>query len=84
MANITRRGKNGDHFLIRVTMGTDVSGKQIIKSMTWKPDKPYTEKQMLKEVERVAALFEERLKATPHISKKYRIQKKNTRQISRV
>ena len=24
------------------------------------------------------------LKATPHISKKYRIQKKNTRQISRV
>lgn len=62
MANITRRGKNGDHFLIRVTMGTDVSGKQIIKSMTWKPDKPYTEKQMLKEVERAAALFEERLK----------------------
>ena len=26
----------------------------------------------------------EQLKATPHISKKYRIQKKNTRQISRV
>ena len=49
MANITRRGKNGDRFLIRVTMGTDVSGKQIIKSMTWKPDKPYTEKQLLKE-----------------------------------
>ena len=62
MANITRRGKNGDRFLIRVTMGTDVSGKQIIKSMTWKPDKPYTEKQLMKEVERQAALFEESLK----------------------
>ena len=62
MANITKRGKNGDRFLIRVTMGTDVSGKQIIKSMTWKPDKPYTEKQLMKEVERQAALFEESLK----------------------
>lgn len=34
MANIQRRGKNGDRFLIRVTLGTDVSGKPIIKSMT--------------------------------------------------
>ena len=63
MANIQRRGKNGDRFLIRVTMGTDVSGKQIIKSMTWKPDRPYTEKQLLKEAERQAALFEEGLKS---------------------
>ena len=63
MANIQRRGKNGDRFLIRVNMGTDVNGKQIIKSMTWKPDRPYTEKQLLKEAERQAALFEEGLKS---------------------
>ena len=62
MANIQRRGKNGDRFLIRVTLGTDVSGKPIIKSMTWKPDRPYTEKQLLKEAERQAALFEESLR----------------------
>ena len=39
MATITRReGKNGVSYLIRSSVGYDSSGKQIMRSMTWKPE----------------------------------------------
>lgn len=56
MANITKRN---DSYLIRVSCGYNANGKQIVHSMTWKPDKKYTPKQLEKELQRQAALFEE-------------------------
>ena len=56
MANITKR--NGS-YLIRVSCGYDVNGKQVVRSMTWKPDKKYAPKQLEKELQRQAAFFEE-------------------------
>ncbi|MDE5620762.1 MAG: hypothetical protein K2I80_09670 [Ruminococcus sp.] len=42
MASI-RNQKNS--YLFRVSCGYDTNGKQIVKSMTWKPDKNMTSKQ---------------------------------------
>lgn len=56
MANITKRN---DSYLIRVSCGYDANGKQVVHSMTWKPDKKCTPKQLEKELQRQAALFEE-------------------------
>lgn len=47
MANITKRN---DSYLIRVSCGYDANGKQIVHSITWKPDKKYTPKQLEKEL----------------------------------
>lgn len=47
MASIRKR-KNS--YLIRVSCGYDTNGKQIVKYMTWKPDKELTTKQAEKEV----------------------------------
>ena len=58
MANITKRG---DSYRITVYCGRDVNGKMIRRTMTWKPDKKYTEKQLEKEVQRQATLFEEKV-----------------------
>lgn len=38
MATVKRRGQS---YSIRVSCGYDVNGKQIIKSMTWKPQPGY-------------------------------------------
>ena len=59
MANIrTIDGKNGVSYKITVTKGRDSSGKQLRHYMTWTPDRPMTERQMQKAVERAAADFE--------------------------
>lgn len=57
MATVTRRGKS---FSIRVSCGYDIAGKQIIKSMTWKPAPDMTDAQAEKEADRQAVLFEEK------------------------
>ena len=57
MATISKR--NGS-YLISVSCGYDITGKQIRKTMTYKPDSGMTAKQLDKELQREAALFEER------------------------
>ena len=57
MATIKKRGNS---YSIRVSCGYDMQGKQIIHSMTWKPEKDMTVKQMEKEAQRQAVLFEEK------------------------
>ena len=57
MATIKKRGNS---YSIRVSCGYDMQGKQIVHSMTWKPEKGMTVKQMEKEAQRQAILFEEK------------------------
>ena len=57
MATIRKRGKS---YQIRVSTGYDVTGKQLEKSMTWTPSPNMTEKQIEKELNRQAVLFEEK------------------------
>jgi integrase len=57
MASITKRG---DSYRIKVSCGYDVNGKQLTKYFTWKPDSKMTPKQIEKELQRQAVLFEER------------------------
>ena len=59
MANITKR-KNS--YSIRVSCGYDVAGKQIFQTMTWTPEPGMTTKQIKKELDRQAVLFEENCK----------------------
>ena len=59
MANITKRG---DTFRIKVSCGYDVNGKQVVKSMTYKPQPGMSDKAVEKEVNRQAVLFEESCK----------------------
>ena len=56
MATIEKR--NGA-YRITVSCGVDVTGKQIRRRMTWKPDSGMTAKQIEKELQRQAVLFEE-------------------------
>lgn len=56
MATIQKRGNS---YLIRVSCCYDANGKQIIQSMTWKPDPCMTERQIKKELNRQAIMFEE-------------------------
>lgn len=55
MANITKRNNS---YLIRVSCGYDTNGKQIIKSKTWRPAPNMTERQIQKELNRIAIEFE--------------------------
>lgn len=59
MATIQKRGNS---FRIRVSAGYDMTGKQIMKSMTFMPTPGMTQKQIEKEVERQKVMFEERVK----------------------
>ena len=59
MATITKRG---DTYRIRTSCGYDVNGKQVIKSMTYKPQPGMSDKAIEKEVNRQAVLFEEQCK----------------------
>ena len=60
MATIKKReGKSGVSYLIRVSSGYDVSGNQVVHSMTWKPEPGMKPKQIEKELQRQAVLFEE-------------------------
>ena len=59
MANITKRGNS---YSIRVSAGYDASGKQIMKSMTWKIPEGMSEKKAEKEAQKAATLFEEKVR----------------------
>ncbi len=59
MASITKRGET---YRIKVSLGYDVEGKQITRSTTWTPAPGMTEKQIEKELNRAAVLFEEKCK----------------------
>ena len=56
MATITKRNKS---YRIKVSCGYDCNGKQVIQSMTWTPKEGMSEKQIQKELNRQAVLFEE-------------------------
>lgn len=55
MATIEKRGNS---YRITVSAGYSTDGKQIKKRMTWKPEKSMTARQIKKELEKQAALFE--------------------------
>lgn len=59
MATITKRGGS---YRIKVSCGYDINGKQMVQTKTWKPDEGMTKKQIEKEVQRQAVLFEESCK----------------------
>lgn len=59
MATISKRGES---YRIRVSLGYDSTGKQIIKSTTWKPESDKSDKQIEKELLRQAVLLEEKCK----------------------
>ena len=58
MATIKKQGRG---YQITVSTGYDFQGKRLRKYMTWIPDPDMTEKQAEKEVQRQAALFEEKI-----------------------
>lgn len=73
MANIRRvDGKTGTSYKITVTKGRDLNGKQIRHYLTWAPDRPMTERQMQKAVEKAAFEFEQA------IDQGYQIDKRQT------
>lgn len=65
MANITKRGGT---YRIKVSCGYDVNGKQVTKSMTYKPQTGMSEKAIEKELQRQAILFEENCKYGQNVS----------------
>ena len=70
MATITRReGKNGAvSYLIRCSVGYDVTGRQRVRSMTWRPEPKWSEAKTAKELERAAILFEEQCNSEGTVS----------------
>lgn len=56
MATIQKRNNS---YTIKVSCGYDTNGKQVIQSMTWKPEEGMTKKQIEKELNRQAVMFEE-------------------------
>lgn len=57
MANIRKRGNT---YQIRVSCGYDTQGNQVVQTMTWKPTEGMTPRQIEKEVQKQAMLFEEK------------------------
>ncbi len=64
MAEIKKRG---DSFVIRISAGYDDNGRQIKKNLTYRPDPGLTEKQLQKELQRQAVLFEERVRTGQYL-----------------
>ncbi len=60
MATITQRG---DTYKITVSCGYDLEGKQIRRHTTWKPEPGMTARQIKKELDRQAVLFEEKCRS---------------------
>lgn len=60
MATIRKRGNT---YQIRVSCGYNSKGEQVIKTKTYKPLQPMTEKQLKKELDRQAVLFEEQCRS---------------------
>lgn len=58
MATIVKRG---DSYTITVSSGRDIDGKKMRKYMTWTPKPGMTERQIEKELQRQAVLFEEKV-----------------------
>ena len=56
MATITKRGNS---YRIKVSCGYSTNGKQVVQTRTWKPTPGMTERQIKKELERQAVMFEE-------------------------
>ena len=56
MATIRKRG---DTYQIRVSTGYDINGKHKEQAMTWKPEPGMTKRQIEKELNRQAVMFEE-------------------------
>ena len=61
MATIKKQGKG---YKITVSHGYDINGKQLREHMTWAPEPGMTKRQIEKELNRQATLFEERVKCT--------------------
>ena len=59
MATIKKQGKG---YKITVSHGYDINGKQLREHMTWVPPAGMTEKQLEKELQRQAVLFEDQVK----------------------
>ena len=59
MASIEKRGNS---YRIKVSCGYKADGTQVFQRMTWTPDEKMTAKQIEKEVQRQAILFEEECK----------------------
>ena len=57
MPTITKRG---DTYRIRAYCGYDAHGKQVTRSTTWKPAPGMSPKQIEKELQRQAVLFQEK------------------------
>ncbi len=57
MANIRKRGNT---YQIRVSCGYDTKGNQVVQTTTWKPEAGMTPRQIEKEVQKQAMLFEEK------------------------
>ena len=76
MATIQKRkNKSGVlSFLIKVSLGYDINDKQIIKSMTWKPETSMTIRQAEKEANRQAILFEDKCKSSDLTNKRVKFQ----------
>ena len=53
--------QRGDTYRITVSAGYDLQGRQIRKKMTWKPAPGMTKKQIEKELNRQAVMFEEKV-----------------------
>lgn len=58
MATIKQRG---DSYKITVSCGYDLNGKQIRRHLTWTPEPGMTARQIKKELDRQAVLFEEKM-----------------------
>lgn len=60
--------KRGNAYQIRVSLGYDLYGKQIIKSTTWTPPPEMTKLEIRKELERLKLQFEDECFKTPDVS----------------
>lgn len=74
MATIERNTlkKGGFSYRFKVSLGYDDSGKQIVKTKTWRADKGMTGRKADKEAERQAFLFEEECKAKKAPDRRYK------------
>ena len=57
--NITTIRKRGNSYQIRVSVGYDTKGNHKEQSMTWRPDEGMIKRQIEKELNRRAVMFEE-------------------------
>ena len=66
--------KRGNAYRLTASAGYESTGKQIRKTMTWRPAPGLTEKQIAKELERQKVLFDERVKSGQFLDGNIRFQ----------